>query len=67
VRFEVFTAVKIQVEFFWVVTLCSDAVGYQRFGSHCTLKMDAAKSSETLVSYRVTTQRHNPELESSPS
>jgi hypothetical protein len=29
-RFEIFTAVKIQVEIFWVVTLCSLAVGYQR-------------------------------------
>jgi hypothetical protein len=26
-RFEVFTAVKIQVEVFWVVTRCSVAVG----------------------------------------
>jgi hypothetical protein len=25
-RFDVFTAVKIQAEFFWVVTLCSVAV-----------------------------------------
>jgi hypothetical protein len=30
-RFEVFTAVKIQVVF-WIVTSCSDAVGYQSFG-----------------------------------
>jgi hypothetical protein len=28
-RFEVFTAVKIQVEFFCVVTPCSDVIGYQ--------------------------------------
>jgi len=26
--FEVFTAVKIQVEFFWIVTPCSAVVGY---------------------------------------
>jgi hypothetical protein len=26
-----FTAVKIQVGFYWVVTLCSVVVGYQRF------------------------------------
>jgi hypothetical protein len=28
VRFEVLTAEKIQIEVFWVVTLCSVAVGY---------------------------------------
>jgi hypothetical protein len=31
-RFDVFTAVKIQVEVSWVVTLCSVVVGYQCFG-----------------------------------
>jgi hypothetical protein len=45
-RFEVFAAVKIQVEVFWVV------VGYQHLRS---LKLEAAWPSETLVSY------HNPE------
>jgi hypothetical protein len=39
----IITAVKIQVEVFWVV------------------KMEAAGSSETLVSYPNTTWRHNPE------
>jgi hypothetical protein len=28
-RWEVFTVVKVQVEVFWVVTLCSVVVGYQ--------------------------------------
>jgi hypothetical protein len=28
-RFEIFTAVKIQVEVFWVVMPCSVVVGYQ--------------------------------------
>jgi hypothetical protein len=31
-NFEAFTAVKIQVMVFWVVTPCSVVVGYQRFG-----------------------------------
>jgi hypothetical protein len=31
-RFEVFMAVNIQVEVFWVVTPCNVAVGYRRFG-----------------------------------
>jgi hypothetical protein len=32
VRFEVFTAVKIQVEVFWVMKPFSVVVAYQRFG-----------------------------------
>jgi hypothetical protein len=35
----------------------SDAVGYQRF----TLKMKAARSSETVVCCHKTTRLHNPE------
>jgi len=38
--FEVFTAVKIQVEVFWVVTSCSVVVGYQRFGEPCCLHLE---------------------------
>jgi hypothetical protein len=30
--FDIFRAVKFQVAVFWVVTPCSDVVGYQRFG-----------------------------------
>jgi hypothetical protein len=33
--FEVFTVVKIQVDVVCVVTPCSVAVGYQRFGEPC--------------------------------
>jgi len=39
-RFEVFTVVKIQVEFFWIVTPCSYVVGYRRFGGPCCLLQD---------------------------
>jgi len=35
--------------------------------SHFTLKMEAARSSETLVSYHITTRRHNPEDRDSDS
>jgi hypothetical protein len=54
-RFDVFTAVKIQVKVFCVVTPCSVVVGYQRFRDpYClslpfTLKMEAAWTSETPV------------------
>jgi hypothetical protein len=35
-RFEVLTAVKIQVEIFWVMTLCSVVVEYECFrGPYC--------------------------------
>jgi hypothetical protein len=46
-RSEVFTAVKIQVEVFWVVTPCR--------------VVEAARSSETLVPYRNTSRRHKAE------
>jgi hypothetical protein len=59
---------------FWVVTTCSDVVGYELYGGPCcfiTPKMEAEKSIETLVSYHITIRRHNPEdhdinLSSSP-
>jgi hypothetical protein len=59
---------RIQVVIFWaVVTPCSDVGRYQRFGGPCCIhlqgevKMEAAKSSETLVSYHTITWRHKPE------
>jgi hypothetical protein len=50
--FEIYTAMKIQVEVFWVVTPCSD-VGYQRFGGPCSI-------NQGMVSYHIATWRHNP-------
>jgi len=47
-----YTAMKIPVAVFWVVTPCSDA---------SSVKMEAARSSETLVSKRNTTRRQNPD------
>jgi len=53
-RFEVFTAVKIQVQVFWVVMPCSVAVRYRCFGGPCCfhlggeVKMSEARSRETF-------------------
>jgi hypothetical protein len=55
VRFKVFMAVKTEFVIFWVVELCSVVVEYQP-----TLKMEAAQSSETLVSNHHTTWCNNP-------
>jgi hypothetical protein len=61
---------QFHVEVFWIVTTCSVVVGYQCFGGLCclhfqdevlTLKMEAAKSSETAITYHntdVTTQKN---------
>jgi hypothetical protein len=35
-RYELFTAVKIQVEVFWVVMLCNTVIGNQYFGRPCS-------------------------------
>jgi len=42
----VFTAVKILVEVFWVVTSFSVVVGYQRFRGPCCLPLQCANLQE---------------------
>jgi hypothetical protein len=46
--FEVFTAVEIEVQVFWVVAPCSVILGYQHFRG-------------PLISYHNITRRHKPE------
>jgi hypothetical protein len=66
-NYEVSMVMKIQVMAFWVVMPYGDTVGHQYFGGplllhlHFTLKMEVAWSSKTVVSYHITTWRHNPE------
>jgi len=62
-----------QVEVFWVVTPCN-VVAYRRFEGSCYLlrwyattalhglKMEAAVSSETSVSYHITTLSEDPTI-----
>jgi len=58
VRFEVFKAVKIQVVVFWVVTPCSDVLGYRRFGgSYCLQQGPSKRGYPTAWLHDVTTQK----------
>jgi hypothetical protein len=35
-RLDIFTVMNVEVLVFWIVMLCSDMIGYQRFGgTHC--------------------------------
>jgi hypothetical protein len=55
-RFEVFTAVKIQAEVFWVVTPCSVAVGYQRFGGIVVLRnVDPTAALQSVTTQKTST------------
>jgi len=60
-----------QIEVFWIAMLCSIVAGYNFFEDLSAsmfaiftlkmIRMESARSSETLVSYLTTTRRHNPE------
>jgi hypothetical protein len=50
-KFEVFTVVKFQVEFFWVVTPCSAAVGYYSFGRPCCHHLQGEELERKMIGY----------------
>jgi hypothetical protein len=52
-KVEVFTPMNIQVVVFWVVTPCND--------TNFTLKMEAVRFSETLVSFHISIWHDNAE------
>jgi hypothetical protein len=57
-------AVKIQVEFLWVVTPCSDVVGHQRFGGSCCIHLQGeAKSLHGVRIQKTSTKSHEFFLE----
>jgi hypothetical protein len=67
VSFEAFTAVMFQVKVLWVVTPCCVVVGYHRFRGLCCLhlqgedlKLEAAWTSETMVSLHGVTNQKTP-------
>jgi len=51
-RFEVFTAVTIQVKVFWVVTHCRVALGYQHFRGPCCLHPQGEMNSDGKKRHR---------------
>jgi hypothetical protein len=51
--FEIFTAVKIHVSVFWVVTPCSDVVGYYNFGRPCCFHLHPSVTINLLILHSV--------------
>jgi peptidoglycan biosynthesis protein MviN/MurJ (putative lipid II flippase) len=60
-RHEIFTAMRIHIVVFWVMTLCGVVIGYKSYGGTCFLRLQAVRSSETLVSY-IAIRRQNAEV-----
>jgi hypothetical protein len=50
-------AYEIQVEVFWVVKLCSDAVGYQRFRGHCSLCITTGRHNLNITTSNFITMK----------
>jgi hypothetical protein len=46
-------AMMIQVVVFWVMTPCSDVVGYQRFGGPCCLHLQGEVSEAWIENHRI--------------
>jgi hypothetical protein len=51
VIFEAFTAVKIQVEVFWVMSPCSVMIGYQLLRGPCCLHVHQTKMFQILITF----------------
>jgi len=62
-RFEVFTALRIQIKVFWVVMPCDTSVSEDLAACFFRVKTEAARSSKTLVSYCNTTTSQPRRLE----
>jgi hypothetical protein len=62
-RFEIFKVVKIHVKVFWVMTPCSDVVGYQHFRGPCCLHLNSLHpdDEDSKVLQNVGILQHNPE------
>jgi hypothetical protein len=57
-KFEILTAVKLQIAVFWIIMSYRLVEGYQRFAG--TLKRERALSSEKFVTIYPTIWCHNP-------
>jgi len=53
-NFKILTVMKIHVVVFWVMTLCSDVVGYQRLGGSYCLQIHSKDGGNKIL-------RSNPE------